>query len=219
MASAAQFRHIAAYNAQSRPKPPIPPRDDSRWASSFKFSSKSQSPTRTLGLLSFASPMFLRCTTRFRVARHPFRGLATSSPSAKVPTDVNSQQSRKPYRYQKPPLPKETWLARYLRKSPTAMSIFKGTTSALGAGNPRQVAGRRTHHIYETSCIMREEDEAEFWHKCVLFFPILLHPSVILFLMPSSAHFPFHWSTDLTNTLKSYEQHVVCPRHISRGLQ
>lgn len=71
----------------------------------------------------------------------------------------------KPYQYEKPPAPQETWLASYLRNSPTAMSFFKNATGALGMGNARQVGGRVSYHYYQQVCATRVDEEKEFWHN------------------------------------------------------
>lgn len=69
------------------------------------------------------------------------------------------------YVYEKPTPPPETWLARYLKSSPKAMSVFQGITCSLGINNPRQMGGRISYHWYQKACVPRELEEREFWHR------------------------------------------------------
>jgi cytochrome b pre-mRNA-processing protein 3 len=83
-----------------------------------------------------------------------------AGPSSSKSAPASTQQ----YSYRKPEKQQDSWLAAYLKRSPTALNAFKTITGALGMGNPKQVAGRVTFHYYDKECATREAVDSAFWH-------------------------------------------------------
>ena len=111
--------------------------------------------------------MMLR-TTAGAAARRSTR-LASARFTSTAPKPQGGAGPSKPYQYEKPAPPQETWLASYLRSSPTAMAVFKNVTGVLGMGNARQVGGRVSYHYYQDVCATRANEEQDFWHKGAYF--------------------------------------------------
>lgn len=97
----------------------------------------------------------------------PYRHLHRQCATILRAYSTDSKVIKKPqqYDYKKPAPPPETWLARYLRRSPRAMATFKSAARVLGMGNPRQVAGQITFHYYQDACSSRELEERAFWQE------------------------------------------------------
>ncbi|KAI0306237.1 hypothetical protein B0F90DRAFT_1623146 [Multifurca ochricompacta] len=91
---------------------------------------------------------------------YPLRSYASVSTTPK-PTPPDPTQ--KPYQHEGAPPPEQSWLTRKLKQSPTAMRVFLNVFGALGYGNARQVAARRALALYEQLCVVRTEEDREFW--------------------------------------------------------
>jgi hypothetical protein len=154
--------------------------------------------------LSSLSSMVARSILARRL-RHPgtqrvlFRVASTAQAPQKIPEKPSTAPtSTTQYKHSKPP-PRRSWLTEKVRASPAARSFFLGLATVLGYNSRKQVAARRSLALYERVCVVKADEEREFWIQGTLTSRL----TVLYELSEKADHF--------------HEKTVVCHRRSSRG--
>jgi cytochrome b pre-mRNA-processing protein 3 len=99
------------------------------------------------------------------------RSLASNAPLLKQkaahakPKPVAAESHKAPPPPPIPPRSPESWLTRYIKKSPAAKRVFMAVVGAMGYNSPKQVAGRQAFMMYERLCVPKPQEDREFWQE------------------------------------------------------
>ncbi|KAI0683296.1 hypothetical protein BC835DRAFT_1296409 [Cytidiella melzeri] len=92
-----------------------------------------------------------------------YRAASTAQSPKKLP-EKSSSTSSTPYKLSRPPQ-QRSWLTEKVRASPTAKKFFLGLAVLLGYNSTKQVAARRSLAMYEKLCVVKADQEREFWQQ------------------------------------------------------
>lgn len=104
-----------------------------------------------------------RVVAVYRVASRAqqLRRLATAPPPPGTPQPTPLSN---PHRYEKAE-PERSWVEQKIRANPITFKIVRALGRAMGYGNVKQVAGRRTLAMYEQVCAIKPSEDRVFWQE------------------------------------------------------